>query len=138
MLKNHAKAIGDKPEVEDVWKLFFTDNIMQKIVLETNKKITQMKEIYKNKNLPFLQLMDKIELKALIGLLAFSSVFKAGNESVHSFFATDGTGRGVFRCTMSKERFLFLLNTLRFDDPTDRAERLKTDPQQLFLKCLHT
>lgn len=76
MLKNHAKAIGDKPEVEDVWKLFFTDNIMQKIVLETNKKITQMKENYKNKNLPFLQSMDEIELKALIGLLAFSSVSK--------------------------------------------------------------
>lgn len=76
MLKNHAKAIGDKPEVEDVWKLFFTDNIMQKIVLETNKKITQMKENYKNKNLPFLQSMDEIELKALIGILAFSSVSK--------------------------------------------------------------
>lgn len=127
MLKNHAKAIGDKPEVEDVWKLFFTDNIMQKIVLETNKKITQMKENYKNKNLPFLQSMDEIELKALIGLLAFSSVLKAGNESVHSFFATDGTGRDVFRCTMSKERFLFLLNALRFDDSTGRAERLKND-----------
>lgn len=38
MLNNFAKVIGDKPEVEDVWKLFFTDNIMQKIVLETNKK----------------------------------------------------------------------------------------------------
>lgn len=73
MLKNHAKAIGDKQKVEDVWKLFFTDNIMQKIVLETNKKITQMKENYKDKNLPFLQSMDKIELKALIGLLAFIS-----------------------------------------------------------------
>lgn len=58
----------------------------------------------------------------------YSSVFKAGNESVESLFATDGTGRDIFRCTMTKGRFLFLLNALRFDDKNDRQDRVKDDP----------
>lgn len=46
-----------------------------------------MKENYKNKNLPLLQPMDQIELKALIGLLAFPSVLKTVYESAHRLFA---------------------------------------------------
>lgn len=87
-----------------------------------------MKVKYKNQNLPYVKEIDILELKALIGLLVFSSVFKSGNESVHSLYATDGTGREIFRCTMSKERFLYLLNALRFDDPSTRKERQKSDP----------
>lgn len=72
----------------------------------------------------FIQDIDIIELRALIGLLIYSSMFKANNESVLSFYATDGTDREVFRCTFSKERFLFLISVLWFD----RQDRAKDDP----------
>lgn len=108
-------------------EIVFTDNIMQKIVLETNKKITQMKENYKDKNLPFLQSMDKIELKALIGLLAFIN-FQSRKRVSSQFLRNRWIWKRCFQMYHNKREIPYiLLNALRFDDPTDRAERLKTD-----------
>ncbi|KAJ8945552.1 hypothetical protein NQ318_020398 [Aromia moschata] len=45
-----------------------------------------------------------------------------------TIFATDGTGRDIFRAVMSKNRFSVLLSALRFDDPTTRTERKKENP----------
>lgn len=70
---------------------------------------------------------DIIELRAFIGLLYLQGAFKSGHEDLESLWATDGTGRDIFRSTMSLKRFLFLLSCLRFDDYTTRQERLKTD-----------
>jgi hypothetical protein len=79
-----------------------------------------------------------IELKGLIVLLVYTSIFKSGNECVLSLFATDGTGREIFRCTMTKERVLFLLQVLRFDNADDREERKRQIMQQLFQKWQNT
>lgn len=49
------------------------------------------------------------EIKALFGLLYYTSVFKSNHESTDLIFATDGTGREVFRCVTSQKRFLMLL-----------------------------
>lgn len=68
-----------------------------------------------------------LELRALLGLLVYTEVFKSGNENIDLLFATDGTGRDIFRCTMSKRRFEFLLCCLRFDNPDDRQERRMLD-----------
>lgn len=100
--------------------------MFQEILHWTNLKITREK--YNRKSLSFIQDMDIIELRSLVGLLIFSSVFKANNESMLSFYATDGTGREVFRCTFSKERFIFLISAFRFDNPADRQDRAKDDP----------
>lgn len=127
-LKVASRMLGDNPSVEDVWKLLFTADMLEEIVKNTNIKILELNAKYGRKNLSYIQETDVMELSALIGLLVYTSVFKAGNESVHSLFATDGTGRDVFRCTMSKERFLFLLSALRFDDASTRLERSKVDP----------
>ncbi|XP_039278930.1 piggyBac transposable element-derived protein 4-like [Nilaparvata lugens] len=123
-LKAHASNLGDNPEVIDVWKLLFTQDIIDEILLWTNKKIASIRPRYKNPT-SFIHDADYTELYGFIGLLIYSAVFKSGNESVDSIFATDGTGRELFRCTMSKERFLFLLHTLRFDNPDDRDDRKK-------------
>lgn len=45
-----------------------------------------------------------------------------------SLFATDGTGRPIFRASMSKKRFLVLLVALRFDDFQHREVRKQVDP----------
>jgi hypothetical protein len=45
-----------------------------------------------------------------------------------AIFATDGTGRDIFRAVMSKFRFAFLLSVLRFDNADTRKERQKDDP----------
>uniref|UniRef100_A0A1B6MC64 PiggyBac transposable element-derived protein domain-containing protein n=1 Tax=Graphocephala atropunctata TaxID=36148 RepID=A0A1B6MC64_9HEMI len=127
-LKDKAKSLGDNPTPFQVWKLLITDDILEEVLNWTNQKIRSMKPKYSEQKLTFIEELHLTELKAFIGLLVFSSVFKAGNESVDSFFATDGTGRDIFRCTMTKERFLFLLSALRFDNPLDRPDRIKEDP----------
>ncbi|KAH1009024.1 hypothetical protein HUJ04_001453 [Dendroctonus ponderosae] len=76
---------------------------------------------------------DKIEIKALIGLLYFSGLLNR-KFSVSEMWDRKETGVEIFWLTMSKQRFLFLLKHLRFDDPhfrfdnaADRGERNTTD-----------
>ena len=126
-LRPKAKSLGENPDVVDVWGLLFSQDILDEILLWTNMKIHNLRTQYANKSLPYLQDLDVLELKALIGLLVYTAIFKSGNESIHSLFATDGTCRDVFRYTMSKERFLFLLTALRFDNPDDREVRKQED-----------
>lgn len=63
-----------------------------------------------------------------MGMLIYSAVFNSNHESIRTIFATDGTGRDIFRCVMSKDRFAVLLSCLRFDNPETRLERRKNDP----------
>lgn len=122
-LRANAKKLGTNPKIEDVWELLFSKDIIDEIIKWTNIKIIEARQKYKNINSPILSTIDEIEMKAFLGLLVYTSVFKSGNESINSLFATDGTGRDVFRCTMPKRRFEFLLVVLRFDDATMRQEK---------------
>ena len=128
-LRQPAKNLGENPEVEAVWKLLFSENVLSEIIQWTNVKISKMRQKYeKRERMTYLHDLDMTELKAFIGLLVFTAIFKSGNESLDSLFATDGTGRDIFRCTMTKNRMLFILAALRFDNSDDREERKKEDP----------
>lgn len=106
-LRDKARALGDSPTPLQIFGLLMNQNMFQEILHWTNLKICQTREKYNRKSLSFIQDMDIIELRALIGLLIYSSVFKANNESVLSFYATDGTGRKAFRCNSLKRDFFF-------------------------------
>ncbi|KAJ4441090.1 hypothetical protein ANN_10940 [Periplaneta americana] len=58
----------------------------------------------------------------------FTSIFKSNNVDLEALFSTDGTGRDIFRCTMSVKRVYVILLFLRFDNACDREERKKTYP----------
>jgi len=53
---------------------------------------------------------------------------KSNDEDIASIFATDGTGRDIFRYNMSMRRFERILLCLRFDDSTTRDQRKNVDP----------
>lgn len=93
------------------------------ILLYTNNKIALCREKYNNPFPTYTKDLDMIELKAFIGLLYLSGIMKSGHEDVVSLFASDGTGRDIFRAVMSVSRFLFILINLRFDDQATRNER---------------
>lgn len=57
-----------------------------------------------------------------------TSIYKSNHEDIRSIFATDGTGRDIFRCVTNSNRFATILSCLRFDDPDNRLEREKKDP----------
>ncbi|KAJ4442335.1 hypothetical protein ANN_03921 [Periplaneta americana] len=54
-----------------------------------------------------------------------NGVFKSGNEGAKRLWNADGTGRDIFRATMSLDRFLFPLIAIWFDDPAKRELRKK-------------
>lgn len=121
------KALQQNPDdgIIGIWSRFFDRNIENLILEHTN---TKLKAKFDKSQRTEAKCLDIIELRAFFGILIYSSVFKSNHEDTRLIFATDGTGRPIFRSTMSEERFLCILSCLRFDDSTDRKERLLTDP----------
>lgn len=117
-----------KPSPEAVWRLFFTDNILQEIVINTNKKLEQLRQNLKTPDSSSYRNTNKEEIEALLGLLILCSIFKSGREKLASLFSTDSTGRHIFRGIMSLKRCETLILALRFDDTSTRAERKENDP----------
>ncbi|XP_060803393.1 piggyBac transposable element-derived protein 4-like [Amyelois transitella] len=109
----------------DIWSLLFTDEMLEKIVLHTNEKIRRIRPKYKKQTC--VQDLDLIELKAFIGLLFYTAIFKENHEHYTSWYSSDGTGREIFRCILSKNRLEVLLNTIRFDDAETREQRREQD-----------
>lgn len=60
-------------------------------------------------------------------MLIYSAIFKSNRESVLSLFASDGTGREIFRASMSKNRFMAFLLALRFDDASDQNPKTQNN-----------
>lgn len=121
----------------ELWKLLFSDRMIEIIVTYTNKKLDSYRAKYKDSSRSELGSTNETEIKALIGLLFYTSVFQSNHENSDFIFATDGTGRDIFRCVMSNNRFLVLLNCLRFDYTRTRSERLKDDKLAAISELCH-
>lgn len=91
---------------------------MNEVVIHTNEKLHELRIKFKTPERVDLRNTDIVEIRALIGLLFFSGIFKSNHEDLDSLYATDGTGRHIFRATMSLKRILNLLACLRFDRHT--------------------
>ncbi|XP_054729230.1 uncharacterized protein LOC129238213 [Anastrepha obliqua] len=97
--RNFRDVLNRNTKPSDIWQLFFIDDMLEEIVKYTNEKIIKIRPNYQNQTCVHdLDVMD-----------------------------TDGTGREIYRCIMSKTRFEILLNCLRFDDASTRDERRSTD-----------
>ncbi|KAF2885572.1 hypothetical protein ILUMI_20595 [Ignelater luminosus] len=66
---------------------------------------------------------DLVEIKALLGPLYLAGVLRSGRFNVDDLWEKNSTSVEKFWLTMSKERFLFLLRLLCFDDKIMRNER---------------
>jgi hypothetical protein len=49
----------------------------------------------------FINLTNITEVRAFIGLLNLAGLLKSNHENWSSLWASDGTGRDIFRCTMT-------------------------------------
>lgn len=127
-LRGSAAQLGHAAQPSEVWNLLITDDMLTIILRCTNEKIQKQREKLNDSTRAEHQDLDIIELRAFIGLLFYSAVFVSNHENINKIFATDGTGREIFRCVMSKQRFAFLLACMRFDNYLDREFRKKEDP----------
>ncbi|XP_046686188.1 piggyBac transposable element-derived protein 4-like [Homalodisca vitripennis] len=127
-LTAEAKAVGENPTKKDVWKLIFTDSMIDTIVKETNRKLTELRGRISDHTSKYnYNPCDQVEVRALLGLFLYTSIFKSGHEDMRSLFNKDPTGRPIFLATMSCKRFEILISCLRFDDSTTREQRKAED-----------
>lgn len=103
--------------------LFFSDELINDVLKYTNIEIEKKKETYKVQNNPTISNTCVDEIKAIIGLIILSAAVKSNHLSTHVLFDERYSGN-TYSATLSKNRFEFLINSLRFDN---RATRDKTD-----------
>lgn len=127
-IRGKGRELGDAADPYSVWNLLFSNDILSEIIQWTNCKLSQMRAQYKNESSSSLAEVTIVELKAFLGLLIFTSIFNSNHEHIDCLFATDGSGRDIFRAVMSKKRFAILLSALRFDNSTTREDRKQLDP----------
>lgn len=68
-----------------------------------------------------------IEIRALLGVLYMTGVFKQCHLNIDDLWAKDSLVPPFFRIAMSKKRFQLLMRALRFDNVDNRNERKKID-----------
>lgn len=107
----------------EFFKLFITDSMIDKIVLHTNAMIEIKSAKYKAKSAT-ISTTSPDEVRALLGLLVLSAYLKSNHLSTIELF-DDKISGAVFKAVMSRERFKFLLDCLRFDNKNTREERKK-------------
>ncbi|UYV83115.1 hypothetical protein LAZ67_22002256 [Cordylochernes scorpioides] len=113
----------------DIFNLFFTAVIIKQISEFTNAKIEEFRQrISDLTKSTYSNFTSEIEIRAFLGLLYLAGVYKSGHENVESLFASDGTGRDIFRSVMSVKRFLFLLLCIRFDNFKTRCKEDRLSP----------
>lgn len=127
-LRGNVKALGVEATPFDIWKTIFTPEITTQILEHTNTKLQEIRPNYADQTRPELKNVEFPEMQAVIGLLYYGAIFKSNTEDLRSLYATDGTGREIFRLVMSHKRLEIILYCLRFDDRTTRSERKQSDP----------
>lgn len=109
----------------ECWSLFFTDEMLNIIVENTNHYISGLAENYarERRGKP----TDICEIKAFLGLLYLAGTLKSGRLNTKELWQRNELGIERFWLVLSHDRFHFLLRCLRFDDLTTRDERKKFD-----------
>lgn len=120
---SHAAKNAKSPL--DIWKLFFTDEMINEITECTNVWLDKNKSNFSRQR--DCQNTTPQEIKCIIGLLYMAGTYKAARLNLEDLWGMDGGGIEFFRLAMSLKRFKLLLRGLRFDDIRTRDHRKATD-----------
>jgi hypothetical protein len=129
-VKGAARNINS---VLGAWSLLFDDTILNTIVECTNKYIDRIAGNFSRPR--DAKHTDFAEIKAFIGILYLTGVYKANHLNLEELWSSRGDGVEIFRLTMGLRRFRFLLRCLRFDDHATRTERRATDRLAAIREC---
>jgi hypothetical protein len=61
-----TKAVGDNPEVSDVWNLLFTDNMVHELALWSDKKVCKIRTKYTTKDISYIQEAYLVGMKGVL------------------------------------------------------------------------
>ncbi|KAB0803234.1 hypothetical protein PPYR_00204 [Photinus pyralis] len=99
--KHEAKNLTN---IQDIWQLFFTEEMINEIVEFTNVKIRSVQPNYAYRPRDARE-TDLLEIKAFIGLLFFAGSCYSNHRNVIDLWNNNGTGIEIFRLVQSKNRF---------------------------------
>ncbi|XP_041850284.1 uncharacterized protein LOC121645717 [Melanotaenia boesemani] len=103
-------------DIQSCLELFVTEEILQLVLGYTNLDGQRTDgEGWED--------ISMMELKAFIGLLILVGVYRSRDETTRSLWA-EGTGRAIFKATMSQKKFGKIAAMLRFDDQLHRPRRM--------------
>lgn len=123
-----ALALGNAPSKQEVWSLFFDNEIITKIVTNTNIKLLSVRQsLAPETNKSSYRPTNDVEINALIGLLLVESVLKCNGEKMSSLFCKGEYSRPIFRAVMSLKRYEVLIMCLRFDESETREARKRNN-----------
>lgn len=114
----------------ECFNLFIDESIINEIVTSTNIFIEKLSNNFTRER--DCKQTDDIEIRSFLGLLIFAGAIRSGHQNLEDLWKRDGTGLEIFYGTMNLRRFLFLLQTIRFDNIHDREERRKLDKLAAF------
>ena len=117
--------------IDEVWSLFFDDDIAKHIVTCTNhcicEKAASLNESIKRSNKTrHLYDTSEREMKASIGLWYLRGALNWTFYQVRTVFSSV-EGNKLFSAKMSVSRFVFLCSCLWFDDIRSSTERIQSD-----------
>lgn len=109
--------------IEAIWECLFTDEMINLIVHNTNLKIEQecLSLVVEEKQQSYHHHTDAIEIRAYIGILYYSGLWKSADVDVNRLWST-ANGLTVYKCVFPRHRFTFLSTCLRFDNKDEREE----------------
>ncbi|XP_045763663.1 piggyBac transposable element-derived protein 4-like [Maniola jurtina] len=107
------------------FQLFIKDEIVEEIVKWTNVEMVRKRENLKEISASYRDTTET-EIWALIGILTLTAVMKDNHLSAGELFNASFSG-SRYVSVMSRERFEFLLRSLRMDDKSLRATHRQED-----------
>ncbi|KAK9297115.1 hypothetical protein QLX08_009079 [Tetragonisca angustula] len=109
--------------IDESFHLFIDDEIINNIILHTNKKIKECMPPEKQ-----WKPVDRVEIDAFLGLLLLIGRYRESKESKNDLWKVDNAlSRRFYTATMSRDRFVDILRYICFDDPLTREERKADD-----------
>jgi hypothetical protein len=134
IMKKKPSSVTPVQTIIQTFKLFITNEILNEIILQTNKYASRYVDQQNQKRLNVgtnptksnkWENLDCIELEAFLGLLTQASVGHVNHESLTELWDISQS-RPIYHATMSLQRFKQLLRFLRFDDRQrrDKLNRL--------------
>ena len=113
------------------FQLFITDEMIDIVVTNTNKNIDDMLTKLKSRidssdKYPYLKHTTRYEVLAFIGLMYYRGLYNLTGISTKVLFS-ETQGIPMFGAVMSRNRFVFLLSNIGFDDKQSRPDRWNED-----------
>ncbi|XP_051162149.1 piggyBac transposable element-derived protein 4-like [Leptopilina boulardi] len=111
------------------WAILFSNEILEIILKHTNEQINRrIGELERRQmviDTSLHKVTDIVELKAVFGLLYYAGAHKLIKCKTMNWWSVHSMP--LFKATMSRNRFTFLFDCLRFDDKNTRNERKAID-----------